>query len=249
MSNKLMTALSSSPVDLGVLVGLTPVCIDNENIRQRILKDKKLEITSVPCVLIVYSAGTVEKYEGIHAFEWIEETIIKYTPQQSHPQQSPHQQSPHQQSHPQQSPHQKSPPQQSHQKSPPQQQYPQRSQEQPPIRQPPQQRKVQIRPPDDYVEEESEEEYIPEPPRRKKQAVQKRVKKETTMEELGIEIDISEDHHNSEFDGSGEKQTAASLKAKDLMSAAMAMQKERDSVDSGKSKNNNANLITNKRPI
>ena len=84
MSNKLMTSLSSCPLDLKMLVGLSTVCIDNEEIRKQILKkDNKIEISSVPCVLIVYNTGSVEKYEGGSAFEWIEETISRYVPLQS----------------------------------------------------------------------------------------------------------------------------------------------------------------------
>lgn len=80
MSSKLMSALSSCPIDLSTTVGIRPVCIDNEDIRRQILKDKKIEINSVPCVLIAYNTGSVEKYEGSNAFQWIEETVSKYMP-------------------------------------------------------------------------------------------------------------------------------------------------------------------------
>ena len=80
MSSKLMTALSTCPIDLSTTVGIRPVCIDNEDIRRQILKDKKIEINSVPCVLIAYNTGSVEKYEGSNAFQWIEETVSKYMP-------------------------------------------------------------------------------------------------------------------------------------------------------------------------
>jgi hypothetical protein len=75
-----MSALSSCPIDLSTTVGIRPVCIDNEDIRRQILKDKKIEINSVPCVLIAYNTGSVEKYEGSNAFQWIEETVSKYMP-------------------------------------------------------------------------------------------------------------------------------------------------------------------------
>ena len=80
MSSKLMSALSSCPIDLSTTVGIQPVCIDNEDIRRQILKDKKIEINSVPCVLIAYNTGSVEKYEGSNAFQWIEEIVSKYMP-------------------------------------------------------------------------------------------------------------------------------------------------------------------------
>ena len=54
MSNKIMSILSSCPVDLRAVVGLNPVCIDNKEIRNQITKANKIEITTVPCILIVY---------------------------------------------------------------------------------------------------------------------------------------------------------------------------------------------------
>ena len=80
MSKQLMTALEASPVNLTATVGLKPVCIDNEEVRERILKANKIDVSSVPCVLIVYRTGGVEKYEGQGAFQWIEETVRKYIP-------------------------------------------------------------------------------------------------------------------------------------------------------------------------
>lgn len=80
MSKQLMTAMESSPVNLTTTVGLNPVCIDNEEVRERILKANKIDVSSVPCVLIVYRTGGVEKYEGQGAFQWIEETVRKHMP-------------------------------------------------------------------------------------------------------------------------------------------------------------------------
>lgn len=80
MSTKLMTALSACPIDLGATVGLNTVCIDNQDIRKRLLKNGKIEISVVPCILIVYRSGGVEKYEGDAAFQWIDEAVSKYSP-------------------------------------------------------------------------------------------------------------------------------------------------------------------------
>jgi hypothetical protein len=51
------------------------VCIDNKNIRNRIIKNKKILIYSVPCLLFIYDNGVLEKYEGYNAFEWINDVI------------------------------------------------------------------------------------------------------------------------------------------------------------------------------
>lgn len=80
MSTQLMSALDSSPVNLISSVGLQLVCIDNEEIRDRILTANKISISSVPCILIVYRTGGVEKFEGKEAIQWIEETVRKFMP-------------------------------------------------------------------------------------------------------------------------------------------------------------------------
>lgn len=89
LSKQLIGALEASPINLTSTVGLNPVCIDNEDIRERIIKAKQIDISSVPCVLIVYPSGGVEKYEGSGAFEWIEETVRKHMPPQPPPQPEP----------------------------------------------------------------------------------------------------------------------------------------------------------------
>lgn len=54
------------------------LCIDNENVRKRILSSKKISITCVPSILIIYEDGGVEKYENTDAFNWIEEIIKRF---------------------------------------------------------------------------------------------------------------------------------------------------------------------------
>lgn len=51
------------------------LCIDNENIRKRILSSKKIAISSVPCILIIYNDGGVEKYENDDAFTWVNDIV------------------------------------------------------------------------------------------------------------------------------------------------------------------------------
>lgn len=80
MSNKMLEALESCPVNLENVIGLRPVCIDNEEVREQILKANKIEVSSVPCVLIVYRNGGVEKYEGGSCLQWIDNTVNKYKP-------------------------------------------------------------------------------------------------------------------------------------------------------------------------
>lgn len=56
---------------------LSNICIDNKDIRKKILKSKTLLVKAVPCILILYPDGGVEKYEGGTAFRWVEEIINK----------------------------------------------------------------------------------------------------------------------------------------------------------------------------
>ena len=56
------------------------VCIDNDKIRKRILENAKIEVESVPCILSIYTNGGVEKYEGGHAFKWVESLVSKIAP-------------------------------------------------------------------------------------------------------------------------------------------------------------------------
>jgi hypothetical protein len=75
-----MELIQQAPIDFTSLVGLNFLCIDNENVRKRIILSSKLNINVVPCILLFYSDGGVEKYEGITAFNWAEDIIRQYTP-------------------------------------------------------------------------------------------------------------------------------------------------------------------------
>lgn len=81
----LISTLQEKPISY-----LQPLCIDNSQVRKRITESKDLSIESVPCVLISFSNGTVEKYDGQHAFKWIQETLQRLYPPESqhHPQKS-----------------------------------------------------------------------------------------------------------------------------------------------------------------
>lgn len=56
---------------------LQTLCIDNKNIRKRIQAEKVIGISVVPCILSVFENGTVEKYEGDHSFQFVEQFIPK----------------------------------------------------------------------------------------------------------------------------------------------------------------------------
>jgi hypothetical protein len=219
MSNNLLNALKSCPIDLSISVGLTTVCIDNEGIRSQILTDKKIEIVNVPCVLIVYRTGQVEKYEGSNAFQWIDETVSKFIPRVTEPQQ-----------------------------------------ERFPQKQKAAIKKTLSRRVTKEQYESDEEEPTNKNQRKVKFEEPKISKKVTTMEELGIEpntqssdtefnqLKNSAQQVNGSESGSESTSVSGNVKGKDLMAAAMAMQKERDLVESNKPRSN-GDIVTNNRPV
>lgn len=46
------------------------LCIDNPDVKKQII-DSKVQITKVPCILVYHTVGTVEMFEGMKAFEWV----------------------------------------------------------------------------------------------------------------------------------------------------------------------------------
>lgn len=63
------------------------LCIDNEEVRKRIVKSKKLNIKHVPCMMRLYEKnGYVESFEGEKAFSLVNTYYIEYLEQlQSQP--------------------------------------------------------------------------------------------------------------------------------------------------------------------
>lgn len=59
----------------GINLNVTYLCVDNPEARQRVLSSKDINIKNLPCLLIVYSNGNVEKCEGENCFIWINDII------------------------------------------------------------------------------------------------------------------------------------------------------------------------------
>ena len=77
-SKQLMDVMNSSKVDFLKSTGLQNLCVDNEEVRNRIIQNKQINITSVPCILVIFPDGIIEKYEGLHTFKWVEEIISSF---------------------------------------------------------------------------------------------------------------------------------------------------------------------------
>lgn len=75
LSTKLLNHINDSQINFYELTKIQTVCIDNEEIRQRIIKNKHLSISSVPCILLILPDDTIEKYEGENVFDWANEIL------------------------------------------------------------------------------------------------------------------------------------------------------------------------------
>lgn len=60
------------------------LAIDNQQIRKSV-KNSILGITHVPCLLIFYVNGTVEKFDGGRLFDWLRNIAAKFAPPQPQP--------------------------------------------------------------------------------------------------------------------------------------------------------------------
>lgn len=79
-STKLIDKMESSGVNFQSIVSLQLLCIDNKEVRNRILQNKQINVDSVPCILVIFPDGGIEKYDGLNAFNWVEQIIEKHTP-------------------------------------------------------------------------------------------------------------------------------------------------------------------------
>lgn len=54
---------------------ITPLCIDNKTIRERV-KRSMYNIKFVPCIMLIYQSGNIEKFEGEQALKWFNEVVV-----------------------------------------------------------------------------------------------------------------------------------------------------------------------------
>lgn len=81
-SKNIIKNIENSAFDFVNKKKLSTVCIDNDDIRNRILNSNNMDIKVVPCILVIHDDGIVEKYEGDDAFKWVDEIITKNQPVQ-----------------------------------------------------------------------------------------------------------------------------------------------------------------------
>jgi len=76
-SKNIIKTIENSSFDFVNKKKLSTVCIDNDDIRNRILNSNDMHVKVVPCILVIHDDGIVEKYEGDDAFKWVDEIITK----------------------------------------------------------------------------------------------------------------------------------------------------------------------------
>lgn len=74
-STKFLELIKNSGVDFTSFMKMECLCIDNQKIRNRVLSNTKIEVKTVPCVLIVFPSGNIEKYDGESVFNWANNII------------------------------------------------------------------------------------------------------------------------------------------------------------------------------
>jgi len=56
---------------------LSPICVDNEELRERIFSSKNFSFKKVPCIVKVNGNGEVELFEGVKSFQMISAYLAK----------------------------------------------------------------------------------------------------------------------------------------------------------------------------
>lgn len=57
-------------------LGIQMLCIDNKDVRAKVLKDENgYHIKTVPCMFVFFQNGRLEKYEGSDAFVWLRKQL------------------------------------------------------------------------------------------------------------------------------------------------------------------------------
>jgi hypothetical protein len=64
---------NNSP-ELDLMISLKRICIDDPEIRRRIINSKTLKVVSVPCILVLQN-NVISSYEGIKSFYWIQDMV------------------------------------------------------------------------------------------------------------------------------------------------------------------------------
>lgn len=77
---RIMDTIKNSGVNFTDIAKLTLLNVDNPEVRKRVCENSQFDITIVPCILVTFPGGSVEKYDGSFAYEWVNSIIEQYGP-------------------------------------------------------------------------------------------------------------------------------------------------------------------------
>ena len=76
-SSKLLDFININVDVLSTVIEIITLCVDNEEIRKLILSSENINISVVPTLLIVLPSNIIEKYEGLSAFQWLQDVLLQ----------------------------------------------------------------------------------------------------------------------------------------------------------------------------
>lgn len=79
-SSQLAERIKKSGVDVSELLGLQELCVDNRDVRKRITESKEIAISTLPCILIAYADGRIDKFDGDSVFKLVDGVISANPP-------------------------------------------------------------------------------------------------------------------------------------------------------------------------
>lgn len=77
---RFFSSLEYGEINLKDIYKIEAICIDNTELRRKLLEYKKIEIRYTPTMLIFLGNGQVEKYEGEYCIQWAVNEIKKINP-------------------------------------------------------------------------------------------------------------------------------------------------------------------------
>ncbi len=77
---RFFSLLQYGEIDLKKIYKIEAICIDNTELRKKLLDYKKVQIRYTPTMLIFLNDGNVEKYEGEYCIQWAINEVKKINP-------------------------------------------------------------------------------------------------------------------------------------------------------------------------
>ena len=73
----LLKAIENCPIDIYKENSITLLCVDNKDIRKKIIECKNIKIKTLPTLLLIYDDDVIIKHEEQKVFDWIDNYVNK----------------------------------------------------------------------------------------------------------------------------------------------------------------------------